>query len=367
MEKFAFIIHPIEIDDIYRKYKGLRYLPQGVTERLMTYVSPSVISNIRNLNGMNSRAEGWFIGLPMTSRMMMKLPTDLVIKKITEAGIMAEKMGAKILGLGAFTSVVGDAGITIAKNLNIAVTTGNTYTVAAAFDATIRACQMLNKSFSEGEIAIVGATGSIGKICAKLSCREASSVTLIGRDNNKLLELKNQLLENHPNKSIKVSTDIAEGLREADVVITVTSSIDDIIKPHYIKTGAVVCDVARPRDVSKSLIEKRKDVLVIEGGVIEVPNGTSFGFNFGFPEGLSYACMAETMILALEKRYENFSIGRDMDIEKVDEIKTLADKHGFRLAGLRSFERVIDSSYIEGVKAAIEDRERIKKKEILYT
>ena len=41
----------------------------------------------------------------------------------------AEKLGAKIVGLGAFTAVVGDAGITVARNLNIPVTTGNSYTV----------------------------------------------------------------------------------------------------------------------------------------------------------------------------------------------------------------------------------------------
>ncbi|KAB3527182.1 polysaccharide biosynthesis protein [Alkaliphilus serpentinus] len=360
MEKFSFIIHPIEIDDIYRKYKALKYLPQSITERIMTFVPPSIVSEITGLKGKNSRAEGYFIGLPLTSRIMMEYSRELVTKKIIKAGRIAEKMGAKIVGLGAFTSVVGDAGITIAKNLNIAVTTGNTYTVAAAFDATVKACNLLDKRFSDCQVAIVGATGSIGKVCAKLSCREAHNIILIGRRDDKLLELKEELLGIHTDKKIKVTTSISEGLKEADVVITVTSSIDDVIKPHYIKTGAVVCDVARPRDVSKSLIEKRQDVLVIEGGVIEVPSGTNFGFNFGFPKGLSYACMAETMILALEKRYENYSIGRDIDIQKVDEIRKLAEKHGFRLAGLRSFERVIDDTYIDHVKRAIEKRESIK-------
>ncbi|MCG0279034.1 MAG: shikimate dehydrogenase, partial [Thermanaeromonas sp.] len=120
--------------------------------------------------------------------------------------------------------------------------------------------------------------------------------------------------------------------------------------------GAVVCDVARPRDVSRRVAEERDDVLVIEGGVVEVPGEVDFHFNFGYPPGLAYACMAETMILALEGRLESFTLGRDLTVEQVDEISRLARKHGFRLAGLRSFERPLPEEKILAV------RERAKKK-----
>jgi hypothetical protein len=35
-----------------------------------------------------------------------------------------------------------------------------------------------------------------------------------------------------------------------------------------------------------------------------------FGFDFGFPSGRAYGCVAETMILVLEGRYESFSLGQ---------------------------------------------------------
>lgn len=356
MNKFAFIIHPIEIQDVYRKYNFLKILPKDLTEKLVSKVPPSITSKITNVKGSeSSRAEGWFIGIPLTSKMMMKMPEKYVLKKIIEAGRIAENLGAKILGLGAYTSVVGDGGITIANNLNIAVTTGNTYTVAAAFDATKEACRLLDRKLNESEVAIVGATGSIGKVCAELACREGKKIILIARNMEKLLEIKWDFHKKYgKNLDIECCTRVDEGLLNADVVITVTSSIEDIIKPEYIKSGAVVCDIARPRDVSRLVQEKRKDVLVIEGGVIEVPKGVNFNFNFGFPEGLSYACMAETMILALEGKYENFSLGREIEIEKVDEINRLAKKHGFKVSGLRSFERVVDDAYIQNVIKNIE-------------
>ena len=99
---------------------------------------------------------------------------------------------------------------------------------------------------------------------------------------------------------MRVAADLKQALNKADVVLTVTGSATPIIEPEDLKPGAVVCDVARPRDVSQQVAQARPDVLVIEGGVVQVPGLVNFGFDFGFPPGTSFACMAETMILALE-------------------------------------------------------------------
>ena len=140
---------------------------------------------------------------------------------------------------------------------------------------------------------------------------------------------------------------MAEGLREAQIIIAVTSAIEAIIQPDHVKRGAVVCDVSRPRNASRALAEQRDDVLVIDGGAVAVPGeGFDFGFDFGFPPGLSYACMAETMILALEGRFEDYSLGPEMRLEQVREMGALAEKHGFRLAGFRCFERTVSDEDI---------------------
>ena len=99
--------------------------------------------------------------------------------------------------------------------------------------------------------------------------------------------------------------------------MTVTSAVDAVIEPRHLRPGAVVCDVSRPRDVSVRVAQQRDDVLVIEGGVVAVPGAVDFRFNFGFPPRTSYACMAETMILALEGRYESFSLGKELELERV--------------------------------------------------
>jgi fatty aldehyde-generating acyl-ACP reductase len=60
--------------------------------------------------------------------------------------------------------------------------------------------------------------------------------------------------------------------------------------------------------------------------------------------------MAEAMILALEGRYESYTLGRDITVEQVEEIASLAEKHGFRLGGFRSFERAVTGEEVESVK-----------------
>jgi predicted amino acid dehydrogenase len=113
----------------------------------------------------------------------------------------------------------------------------------------------------------------------------------------------------------------------------------------------VVCDVARPRDVSKAVAEQRDDVFVFEGGLVEIPGPeASFNFDFGFPPKTCYACMAETIALALAGRYENYSLGKDLTVAQVKEITSLARQHGFKLAGFRSFEHAVPPEEIERIK-----------------
>ncbi len=76
---------------------------------------------------------------------------------------------------------------------------------------------------------------------------------------------------------------------------------------------------------------KRPDVLVIESGEIQLPGDVEMK-NIGLPKGVAYACLAETIVLALEGRFENFTVGRGIEWEKVREIYKLGLKHGMKLA-----------------------------------
>jgi hypothetical protein len=84
--------------------------------------------------------------------------------------------------------------------------------------------------------------------------------------------------------------------------------------------------------------------------MVDVPGPVDFHFNFGFPPGKAYACMAETIALALEGRLEDYTLGKQITRDRVEEIGTIARKHGFRLSGFRSFEKEVTEQHIETVR-----------------
>jgi predicted amino acid dehydrogenase len=259
-------------------------------------------------------------------------------------------LGADILGLGAFTSVVGDAGLTISQQLSIPVTTGDSYTVAIAVEAVCAAARQMEIPLEGAVAAIVGATGAVGAAAAELLAQQVPRLWLVGRRTEALQALKRRLAASTP-AQIEVATDLAP-LGEAELILTVTSALDTVIEPRHLRPGAVVCDVARPRDVSSRVAAVRGDVLVIDGGMVQVPgSGVRFNFDFGFPPGHVYACMAETMVLALEGRRDCFTLGRDLSVAQVREMAAMAARHGFRLSGFRSFERAVTPEQIERVAA----------------
>ncbi|ABO48722.1 Shikimate/quinate 5-dehydrogenase [Desulforamulus reducens MI-1] len=349
MKSFAFIVHPLDCSDVARKFNFTRYMPDTLVEQTLKLLPPVQISSITGIRSPEAETKGAFVSCLLTTKQMITLPQQFVINKVIQAGRLAEKLGANVVGLGAFTKVVGDAGITVAKNLKIPVTTGNSYTVAMALEGAKKAAQLMGHDLKKSRVTVVGATGAIGSVCALFLARDVKNLTLVGRNEAKLHLLADRIMY-ETGLAAEVNSNIKSVLRKSELVITVTSSMDTIIQPEDLKPGAVVCDVARPRDVSRRVVEERDDVLVIEGGIVEVPGDVNFNFNFGFPPKTAYACMAETMILALEGKMESYTLGRELTLKQVEEIYQLGKKHGFRLAGFRSFEKPILEEEISLIK-----------------
>ncbi|MCL6450848.1 MAG: hypothetical protein K6T75_06110 [Acetobacteraceae bacterium] len=349
MRRFGFLIHPLDVSDVAKKFKLAARLPARLVEGAIRLLPPVVMGHVTGVKSPLAEVEGWFVAVPLTPRQMMGLPERYVLRRIIQAGRVCERLGAEILGLGAFTSVVGDAGITVAKNLGIPVTTGNSYTVATALQGTEEAARLMGHDLTQARVAVVGATGSIGACCARILARKVRDLTLAGRSLDKLDALARQIL-GETGLAVRVSTDVRGTVRRSQVVLTVSSAVGPVIEPEDLLPGAVVCDVARPRDTSRRVMQ-RDDVLVIEGGLVEVPGRPDLKSGLGLPPGQALACMAETMILALEGRLESFTLGRELTVEQVDEITRLASKHGFGLAGFRSFERELDPGRVALIRA----------------
>ena len=136
------------------------------------------------------------------------------------------------------------------------------------------------------------------------------------------------------------------------MIVTSTSGAGkEILDIMKVKPGCVITDVARPLDLPASDVAKRPDVLVIESGEIDLPTKVKGLKSIGLPPNVVYACLAETIVLALEGRFEVFTVGRDTEWEKVKEIYKLGIKHGMKLAAISGVKGVYSDEDIAKVVA----------------
>jgi predicted amino acid dehydrogenase len=348
MNRFAFVIHPLS-QEYFKNVKPIELLSQvsppvfmDVVEKAMAYAPPFVYSHVTGIESpTGAEAEGWLISVGGTPKEIMSHSPEFTYRRLLDAARVARKLGAQIMGLGAFTKVVGDAGLTVARRAPLPITTGNSYSASgalwAAHDAVLR-LGLVPKPDKGHKVPfkamVVGATGAIGSVCARLLAMVAEEVYLVSPETAKLLSLKGSILKEAPDAKLFLSSRADKDIAGMDMIVTATSGagkkILDIMK---VKPGCVITDVARPLDLPPEEVARRPDVLVIESGEILLPGKVSMK-NIGLPKNVAYACLAETIVLALEGRFENFTVGRNIEWEKVREIYRMGLKHGMRLAAI---------------------------------
>ncbi len=349
VNRWAFVIHPLS-QEYFKNVKPIELLSHvsppaflDVVEKAMAYAPPFVYSHVTGIKSPTGvESEGWLISVGGTPKEIMSHGPEFTYKRLLEAARVARSLGAQIMGLGAFTKVVGDAGLTVARRASIPITTGNSYSASgalwAAHDA-MRRLGLVSPAATKGQrlkfkAMVVGATGSIGSVCARLLAMVAEEVYMVSPETAKLLSLKGSILKETPDAKLFLSSSTDRHIAGMDMIVTATSGagkkVLDIMK---VKPGCVITDVARPLDLPAEEVAKRPDVLVIESGEIQLPGKVSMK-NIGLPKGVAYACLAETIVLALEGRFENFTVGRNIEWKKVREIYRLGLKHGMKLAAI---------------------------------
>jgi predicted amino acid dehydrogenase len=372
VNRFAFVIHPLS-KEFLKKDKAVDMLASftppaflDAVEKVVAYAPPWVYSRVTGIKSPQGvEAEGWLLTVGGTPKQMLAHSPEFTYSRLLQAARMAKRMGAQIMGLGAFTKVVGDAGVTVAKKANIPITTGNSYSASGALWAAADAVRRMGLIKIEkgkpikAKTMVLGATGAIGSVCCRLLAKAFGEIILVGRNTAKLLALKESILKEDPKTKITVTTRPDKFLAEMDVIVTATSGAGKkVLDITQVKPGCVITDVARPLDLSPEDVAKRPDVLVIESGEIELPGNPEMK-NIGLPDKVVYACLAETIVLALEGRFEVFTIGRDIEWEKVKTIYKLGLKHGMKLAAISGVNGVFTEADIAKVKAlALEARNK---------
>jgi predicted amino acid dehydrogenase len=130
---------------------------------------------------------------------------------------------------------------------------------------------------------------------------------------------------------VVVSTDVDAVLPQADIVVCCTSSTEQFVRGDNLSAGVIVCDMSRPSNVSPDLAGSRPDVMVLNGGVVRLPQESPLGFSTFLPPGHAYACMAETIMMAMDHRYHDASLGFDLSLPWISELEQLGRELDFEV------------------------------------
>lgn len=363
---FAFLVHPLgnetdrvlaylrEVDlprsfgwDVSSFVHDLHFAIAQAQDR--SGVSTDQVRVIDELSDLVSRTgattNGRLYEIPMDSFAILEDP-DRALEQILIAVNQAADWGARIVGLGSMTGIVGGQGSFVAEHAPIAITTGNSLTVYAAVENLIHACHELERDLAEEDVTVVGIPGSIASVAARMLRPKCRSLRLVARRvSTRATSLATEL-------DAELVADLPTALAQSRVVLTATSS-GGCIEQDWLTPGTILSDVAVPTDIRGSQATRR-DCLFLSGGLCKVPETMPLSSRYlWFHRGAMAGCLAETIVLALDDSPENFSLGRSLQPERVAEIGRRAEAHGFSFSQFYSFGMPLDDSTLTAFRQVV--------------
>jgi acetylornithine/succinyldiaminopimelate/putrescine aminotransferase/predicted amino acid dehydrogenase len=322
--RWAFLIHYTQPSDVVTTDAALGRLSDEERARFIEFAAgmpPGVV---------HRAGDGMVIALPMLPSEMARRGRRQMEALIARAVDLAARLGAGVVGLGGYTAPYSRRGLAVVGR-GPAITTGNTLTAAMAVAAAVRAVGSVDGL----AVAVVGAGGSVGALCARLLARERPRrLVLVGNPRSGTAALERFAAE--------LSGEVGDlsSLAGADLIISAAAAGRPILGEAVLKPSAVVCDVARPPDAPPSV---RARWHVIDGGLVALPDRTlRFGAGNlqGLPDGIQLACLAETMLLAQTGQRGDRGVGDTIWLDEADELMRLAERHGFTLPPLEQLREV---------------------------
>ena len=378
--RVGFLTHFLAPGDLLSWDARLAPLDDRDCNRFLTrtrgMVEPFVAARTALRSPLGSRVDATIIGLPFTPEQVveeMRAGGGDWARELIDQGIeLARRLGCAVVGFGGFTSILtGNCRTVIASD--IALTTGNSLTAAAALEASQRAARRLG--LTRRVLGVVGAIGNIGRVLAEVAADWVDQIVLIGRPGAErrlaaaaaaiyasaarratgtgltaallrgdLLDgagqrddlgewlLRRGEAELGPRAPVRIATDMS-ALVGCDIVVTASNAARPVVFPEHIADdrSVVVCDVAVPCDVHPRVAIERPLATVLRGGVVRAPLGQPLAISgMSLPPGEVYGCLAETLLMGLAGIGEDFSYGA-LDPMRVRRIRDLALMHGFAL------------------------------------
>ncbi len=328
MKTFAFLIQPSRFQDAKEYWPILKFLPDFLGKFLLKQKKSFKTVFVRKIiSSKNNTISGFFLISPLISENIEDTTDEAALENIISAGQIAKKLGADIIGLNGYLSLIADKKRMIYRHIKIPLTTGNAFLAWSVFEAVYCMVKEHKIDLSNNHLAIIGASSCAGSLCALKFSEYFSKIVLNGQDKNKLNKLSESVSLLGQCQPI-IETDIHKAVESAKITI-VFDELGGIVP--FIKdfaSGSIICDATLSKSIH-SILDQRKDIEIIKGGLVKLPYKTNLGLGNGFKNGLVYAAVAEVMLLLFSDKLVSYSLGENINIDKMEEIADLAVQYGF--------------------------------------
>ena len=350
--RFSFILHLLHPKEIEKNGMSSELFPHEVSVReavetilkqaQIVQYGPGMQITSRN-NGEGCSGNNWII--PLTSQMILQ-NQNLALEMTTKACQMAQEQGAEIIGLALMLGSIGRRGQDVRQRVNIPITNGESYLVFNSLQALMKLFNFFECDPKRERVAVYGFPSTIGTLLLEGLLSSEIDVTLIAKQTRHVQKLISDISDKY-HASLELASSIREAQKACKIIFT-TGAGDQIVNVDELDKPAIIIDVSFPRNAPIN----DKEVLVVDAGMVSMPR-RSLDVS-GFYPNKVLPCLTELIILSLEERREDYSLGRNLTLGKVKEIGTLAQKYGFEVDTLYSFGKPIDMEYLSHFKDVFE-------------
>jgi predicted amino acid dehydrogenase len=340
--KFGLIYHLMYPEEMAERHLSNNLIPCGLQvsrEFIDRQIADNRVSvceatmHIVSDHGDECAGRDWTI--PLTPD---QLVTDQprALRMTAAACAMARAWGADMVGLGLMLGKIGGRGRLIQQCCDGPVTNGDSYLVYNAVQVLDQVERRLKLSRLDEPIAIFGFPSAIGRALAEYLLLSGRRVVLISRAGS---HIDRQVAELKACTAGKITlTPSLRQMRTAPRIIFTAGAQQQILPMEELTQPSVIIDVSYPRNVTPAHTKK---ALVVDAGLASLPAGGRLRIEGYRPDRLP-ACLAELILLTLEKQPESYSIGRYLHAEKIRRIGRLARKYGLSANTLYSFGRLLE-------------------------
>lgn len=257
---------------------------------------------------------------------------ETIRKRILAATLFAQnELGVHVVGLGALTKAetVTQGGVWLVEQPGVTVPIVHGDTCTAWF--VIKRLETVAKEVGNRKVAMVGPTSKVGRAIMLYLAGRGFTFKAYTRSIERFQEIQSELPLHLRERLMHISD-----LRDASscrIWVTGKSKPDGKRLLRFIPPGATVMNFAVPDPLDAAVLESRKDITHIEGGLAKTPQSCDMRFMMRLRPHITYACTAGTMVHAYN-RWSTCEVS-EVDMNKLEPIGSACEALDLTLAPLQ--------------------------------